>query len=102
MMRLVHVSPIAVGARVRVERAVALPSGRAVRKGTYVADEVRGRAVVVTARPCCKALPKRFQERDSIAREARQFVLEPGQYTAYADGESPATIPDHPALAAGQ
>ena len=90
-------SPVAAGDRVHVPEPVTLPSGRRLRRGAYeVLQALPGRRVIVLYRPDCSRLPRRFQEPGSPAREPALAVLEPGQFTAYADGDGPATLPDHP------
>ena len=88
---------VAAGDRVHVPEPVTLPSGRRLRRGAYeVLQTLPGRRVIVLYRPDCSRLPRRFQEPGSPAREPALAVLDPGQFTAYADGDGPATLPDHP------
>lgn len=105
----------AVGDRVHVPDRVWMECGRSIPRGHYDVERVEATPpehahlgayrVVVTARPDCSALPKRFRMPSPDERRAgapvplcaqpSRFFLYPGSFTAYADGgDGPLTIHD--------
>ena len=93
MLTLVQPSPIVAGQRVTVPHAVTLPSDRVLRAGTYTAVYVEGRRIVVRTRLDCQRLDKRFNPSEGpsgritpLCCDPCSVYLEPGDYTAYVDG----------------
>lgn len=112
--------PVQPGDRVRVSHPVVCPSGRVLRRGTYAVVEVlwgpdlppplarpgwrlriaglsRAEQEAEGVRLDCSRLPKKpFQETGHLASQPSKVFLDAGQWTAYASGDGPETIPNHP------
>ena len=103
--------PVVAGDTVHVPEPVSMSSGRWVPRGDYLVEAVedtpsehsaRGRyRLVVTARPDCRGLPRRFH-RPSLqalqngavvpfSAEPKRIYLYPGDFTRYAEADP---IPD--------
>lgn len=100
------VTPIQPGDEVRVPSPVRCPCGRYIRTGWYTVLRVEGRRLLIETPLDCSRIEKRYhmptpEERRAgapipFAAEPKRVWLDPGEYTAYAEGDGPADLPDHP------